>query len=100
MNRQITDIVKDTMISNGLCEAMTFTFESPKVFDKLLIPENSDLRKTVNIYNPLGEDFSIMRTTTLNGMLNSISTNYNRRNEEAALFEIGKDFHTKSTSSY
>ncbi len=94
--QQITDIVKDTMISNGLCEAMTFTFESPKVFDKLLIPENSDLRKTVNIYNPLGEDFSIMRTTTLNGMLNSISTNYNRRNEEAALFEIGKIFIPKA----
>ena len=94
--QQITDIVKDTMISNGLCEAMTFTFESPKVFDKLLIPENSDLRKTVNIYNPLGEDFSIMRTTTLNGMLNSISINYNRRNEEAALFEIGKIFIPKS----
>lgn len=94
--QQITDIVKDTMISNGLCEAMTFTFESPKVFDKLLISENSDLRKTVNIYNPLGEDFSIMRTTTLNGMLNSISTNYNRRNEEAALFEIGKIFIPKA----
>ncbi|MCL2592564.1 MAG: phenylalanine--tRNA ligase subunit beta, partial [Defluviitaleaceae bacterium] len=42
------------------------------------------------ISNPLGEDFSIMRTTTLNGILNSLSTNYNRRNEEACLFEVGK----------
>ena len=94
--QQITDIVKDTMISNGLCEAMTYTFESPKVFDKLLIPEESELRKTVVISNPLGEDFSIMRTTTLNGMLTSLSTNYNRRNEEAALFEIGKVFLPKA----
>ena len=94
--QRITDIVKDTMVSNGLCEAMTFTFESPKVFGKLLIPENSPLRKTVVVSNPLGEDFSIMRTTTLNGMLTSLSTNYNRRNDEAALFEIGKIFMPKS----
>ncbi len=94
--QQITDIIKDTMVSNGLCEAMTYTFESPKVFDKLLIPADSYLRKVIKISNPLGEDFSVMRTITLNGILNSLSTNYNRRNEEAALFEIGKIFIPKS----
>lgn len=86
----ITSMVKDVMIANGMCESMNFTFESPKVFDKLSIPADSELRKAVVISNPLGEDFSIMRTVTLNGILNSLSTNYNRRNEEAALFEIGK----------
>lgn len=94
--QQITDIIKDTMVSNGLCEAMTYTFESPKVFDKLLIPADSDLRKVIRISNPLGEDFSVMRTTTLNGILTSLSTNYNRRNEEASLFEIGKIFIPKA----
>lgn len=94
--QQITDRVKLAMISRGLCEAMTYTFESPKVFDKLLIPVDSYLRKAITISNPLGEDFSIMRTTTLNGMLSSISTNYNRRNEEAGIFEIGKVFIPKS----
>jgi len=94
--QQITDIVKSSMISNGLCEAMTFTFESPKVFDKLLMPADSALRKTVTISNPLGEDFSVMRTTTLNGMLTSLCTNYSRRNDEACLFEIGKVFIPKA----
>ena len=78
------------MVSMGLCEAKCFSFESPKVFDKLNIPSDSELRNTVTISNPLGEDFSIMRTVTLNGILTSLSTNYNRRNEDAFLFEIGK----------
>ena len=86
----ITAKLKNSLISNGLCEAMTYSFESPKIFDKLLIPADDDLRKTVVISNPLGEDFSIMRTTTLNGILTSLSTNYNRRNESAGLFEIAK----------
>lgn len=92
----IASIVKETMISGGLCETMNFSFESPKVFDKLKIGADSDLRKAVMISNPLGEDFSVMRTTTLNGILNSLSTNYNRRNEEARLFEIAKTYHPKA----
>lgn len=88
----VEDKIIDTMVSLGISEAMNFSFESPKVFDKLKISQDSDLRKTVTISNPLGEDFSIMRTTTLNGMLNSLSTNYNRRNPEAFLFEIGKTY--------
>ncbi len=92
----ITAMIKNSLISNGLCEAMTFSFESPKVFDKLNIPENDELRKTVVISNPLGEDYSIMRTTTLNGILTSLSTNYNRRNESAGLFEIAKVYIPKA----
>ena len=75
---------------------MTYSFESPKVFDKLNIPEGHELRKTVVISNPLGEDYSIMRTTTLNGILTSLSTNYNRRNENAGLFEIAKVYIPKA----
>lgn len=86
----IIDKITNTMISCGLSQALTYSFESPKVFDKLNIEKDSILRNTVNISNPLGEDFSIMRTSTLNGMLTSISTNYNRRNKEVHLFEIGK----------
>ncbi len=86
----IIDKITNTMISCGLSQALNYSFESPKVFDRLNIEKNSTLRNTVNISNPLGEDFSIMRTSTLNGMLTSISTNYNRRNKEAHLFEIGK----------
>lgn len=73
----------------GFSQGMTYSFESPKVFDKLLLPEDDELRKTVVISNPLGEDFSIMRTISLNGMLTSLSTNYNRRNKNVRLYELG-----------
>lgn len=72
----------------GFSEGMNYSFESPKVFDKLLIPEEDELRKAIVISNPLGEDFSIMRTISLNGMLNSLSTNYNRRNKNVRLYEL------------
>ena len=73
----------------GFSQGMTYSFESPKVFDKLLLPQNSPLRRTVTIANPLGEDFSVMRTLSLNGMLTSLSTNYNRRNKDVRLYEMG-----------
>ncbi|OON96686.1 MAG: phenylalanine--tRNA ligase subunit beta [Epulopiscium sp. Nele67-Bin005] len=84
--------IRNVMHSNGVYGALTYTFESPKVYDKLNYPEGSPARDALKISNPLGEDFSIMRTTTLNGMLNALSTNYNRRNETVALYEIGKVF--------
>ena len=73
----------------GFSQGMTYSFESPKVFDKLLLPADSQLRNTVTISNPLGEDFSIMRTVSLNGMLTSLSTNFNRRNKDVRLYELG-----------
>lgn len=87
--QKIEDITRTVMEAYGLSEAMTYSFESPKVFDALEIPEDSDLRKAITISNPLGEDFSIMRTTAIHGLLQSISTNFNRRNEGAALYEMG-----------
>ena len=75
---------------------MCYSFESPKVFDKLLIPEEDELRKAVVISNPLGEDFSIMRTLPINGMLTSLSTNYNRRNKDVRLYELGNIYLPKS----
>ncbi len=73
----------------GFSQGMTYSFESPKVFDKLLLPKDSPLRDTIVIANPLGEDFSIMRTISLNGMLTSLATNYNRRNKDVRLYELG-----------
>ena len=75
---------------------MSYSFESPKVFDKLLIPEQSDVRKAIVISNPLGEDYSIMRTLSLNGMLTSLSTNYNRRNKDVRLYELANIYLPKS----
>jgi phenylalanyl-tRNA synthetase beta chain len=73
----------------GFSQAMVYSFESPKVFDKLLLPADSPLRNTVTISNPLGEDYSVMRTLSLNGMLTSLSTNFNRRNANVRLYELG-----------
>lgn len=79
---------------NGFSQIMTYSFESPKVFDKLLIPseageyQDAALRQAVPIINPLGEDFSIMRTISLNGMLTSLGTNANRRNKNVRLYEL------------
>lgn len=82
--------VRDFAESYGFSEAMTFSFESPKVFDKLLLPADSLLRTAATIMNPLGEDYSIMRTLPVNGMLSSLSLNYNRRNKDCKLYEIAK----------
>ncbi len=80
----------------GFSQSMSYSFESPKVFDKLLLPEDSPLRQTVTISNPLGEDFSVMRTIVLNGMLTSLATNYNRRNKDVKLYELGNIYLPKS----
>ncbi len=80
----------------GFYEGMTYSFESPKVFDKLLIPEEDKLRRTVVISNPLGEDYSGMRTISLNGMLTSLATNYNRRNKKVRLYEMGNIYLPKA----
>ncbi len=86
---RVEDVAKDVAEFCGFSQGMTYSFESPKVFDKLLLPADSELRKTVVISNPLGEDFSIMRTISLNGMLTSLSTNFNRRNKNVRLYELG-----------
>ncbi|MCI8300830.1 MAG: phenylalanine--tRNA ligase subunit beta [Lachnospiraceae bacterium] len=86
---RVEEVARETAEFCGFSQGMTYSFESPKVFDKLLIPEDSGLRKTVVISNPLGEDFSIMRTISLNGMLTSLSTNFNRRNKNVRLYELG-----------
>ena len=80
----------------GFSEGMTYSFESPKVFDKLRLPADSKLRQGIVISNPLGEDYSVMRTTTLNGMLSSLATNYNRRNKDVRLYELGNVYRPKA----
>ncbi|MFZ5985996.1 MAG: phenylalanine--tRNA ligase subunit beta [Bacillota bacterium] len=94
--QNIEDMIKDTMISCGLSETYTYSFTSPKVFDRINLPQDSELRKAVVISNPLGEDYSIMRTTAVPDMLEVVSTNYNRRIEEVKLFEMSYVYLPKS----
>ena len=86
---RVEEVARDIAEFCGFSQGMTYSFESTKVFDKLLLPEDSPLRRAVEITNPLGEDYSIMRTTSLNGMLTSLATNYNRRNKNVRLYELG-----------
>ena len=87
--RRIEEIAQQTAQYCGFSEGMSYSFESPKVFDKLLIPQDSKLRDAIVISNPLGEDFSIMRTISLNGMLSSLAFNQNHRNKDVRLYELG-----------
>lgn len=84
--------LRNTAASLGGYEIATYSFVSPKYFDKIRLPEDSKLRKVVKIVNPLGEDTSVMRTSTIPSMLDVLSFNYNNRNEKACLFEISKEY--------
>ena len=85
---EIEELARDVAKFLGFSEAMNYSFESTKVFDKLNLSKDSRYRKAIEISNPLGEDFKIMRTQAVNGILNSLSTNYNRRNKDVHLFEL------------
>ena len=93
---RIENIARNIAEQFGFSESMTYSFESPKVFEKLKIEEKDALRDVIVISNPLGEDYSIMRTSTLNGMLTSLSTNYNRRNNDVRLYEIANVYIPKA----
>ena len=93
---RVEQVARDIAEFCGFSQGMTYSFESPKVFDKLLLPEDSDLRKAIPIMNPLGEDYSIMRTSSLNGMLTSLATNYNRRNKDVKLYELANIYLPKA----
>ena len=92
IEQKARDIAEFCGFSQGMC----YSFESPKVFDKLLLDSDDVLRNAITIANPLGEDFSIMRTISLNGMLTSLATNYNRRNKDVRLYELGNIYLPKS----
>ncbi len=93
---RVENVARDVAEQFGFNESMNYSFESPKVFDKLLLDKEDKLRETVTISNPLGEDYSIMRTLPLNGMLSSLSTNYNHRNKDVRLYEIANIYLPKA----
>ena len=92
IEQKARDIAEYCGFSQGMC----YSFESPKVFDKLLLDVDDPARQAITISNPLGEDFSIMRTVSLNGMLTSLATNYNRRNKDVRLYELGNIYRPKA----
>ncbi len=93
---RVRGVAQDIAEYCGFSQGMMYSFESPKVFDKLLIPQDSSLRNAIRIQNPLGEDFSIMRTVSAGGMLTSLAFNYNHRNKNVRLYELGNIYLPKS----
>lgn len=89
----------DSLIGSGLNQSINYSFVSPKVFDAILLSQDSELRRVVTIRNPLGEDFSIMRTVALPSMMDSLGRNFSRSNETAKLFEIGKIYLPKENKA-
>ncbi|MBQ7101877.1 MAG: phenylalanine--tRNA ligase subunit beta, partial [Clostridia bacterium] len=85
-------LINTTMLACGLSELCTFSFISPKSYDKICLPADSAKRNCVVISNPLGEDTSVMRTTMLPSMLETLARNYNNRNAKAYLYELGKEY--------
>lgn len=84
--------IANAMTALGAYEITTYSFISPKYFDKIRLPEDSPLRKPVVITNPLGEDTSVMRTTLLPSMCEVLARNYNNRNAAVCLFELGNEY--------
>ena len=74
----------------GYSEIITYSFISPTCYDKIGWAEDEPLRNSLKILNPLGEDTSIMRTTTLPSMLDILAKNYSYRNKNARFYEIGR----------
>ena len=84
--------VVSSMLAMGVNQISTFSFVSPKYFDKINLPADSKLRNPVVITNPLGEDTSVMRTTILPSICEVLARNYNYRNPECAIFELANEY--------
>ncbi|MFA5151047.1 MAG: phenylalanine--tRNA ligase subunit beta [Clostridia bacterium] len=96
-DQNVKKVIHNTLVACGLNEIMTYSFISPKNFDKLGLAKDSPLRDCMTIKNPLGEDFSVMRTTTIPSMLKVISYNINRSAKQGRFFEIAKTYHSAKT---
>lgn len=94
-SRIIEDRSKEILSGLGLNEIVTYSFISPKAYDKLRVGEDDSLREYIRLLNPLGEDYSIMRTTLLSNMMDTLSRNYNRKVKSAFLYEIGTLFESE-----
>ncbi len=92
---RVREIARGAAEDCGFSEGYCYSFESPRIFDRLLFDADAPERKAIEIRNPLGPDYSIMRTTSLNGILTSLATNYNRRNRGVKLYELGNVYLAK-----
>ncbi|WP_297280980.1 phenylalanine--tRNA ligase subunit beta [uncultured Anaerococcus sp.] len=90
--RLLRDNLRKELMGQKFSEITTYSFISPREFDRMGLDQNSSLRNYISLENALGEDFSIMRTTQISNMLDVISKNINRGAKDLKLFELGKTF--------
>ncbi len=98
LRQQFEKKLSRLLMANGCYEVETYSYISPKYYDKIALPEDSDLRRSVVITNPLGEDTSVMRTTCVPSMLEVIARNYNNRNIAGRFFELGTIYLPKESA--
>lgn len=90
-SQKIQDKIRATLVARGLSEICTYAFINEKELDKINATEDSDLRtQIISVKNKLSEDYSVMRTTTLPSMLQTLSTNNNKKNKNVKLFDISR----------
>jgi phenylalanyl-tRNA synthetase beta chain len=94
--QEFADKIKNILLAKGMSEIVTYSFVSPRIFDLLRLPSEDPLREAVKINNPLGEDFSIMRTTLAHSMIKTLATNFQRGNKAVRLFEVAKTYLPKA----
>ncbi len=87
-HQKFDNLVRDTLCALGMYEINTFSFISPKYYDKICMPSDDKRRTSVVIKNPLGEDTSVMRTTSMPSILEVLAKNNNLKNDDVALFEV------------
>lgn len=97
--REFLDQLRLDVYALGFSEIMTYSFISEKLYDKLNLAKDSSLRNYIKIMNPLGEDFSVMRTTLLGNMLDVVRKNLNNKSENLRLSEVGNSFHKYETKA-
>ncbi len=98
LRQQFEKKLSRLLMANGCYEVQTYSFISPKYYDKIALSADSDLRRSVVITNPLGEDTSVMRTTCVPSMLEVIARNYNNRNVAGRFFELGTIYLPKESA--
>lgn len=90
--QKFVDNILNLMISLGFSQSISYSFYSPKSFDKMNLDKDSELRNAITIRNPLGEDYSVMRTTMIPSMIEALCRNNSYSNAEACIFDIGKTY--------
>lgn len=87
--QSIVDSIKTILTGAGFDEMISLSFTHPQILDKLNIGQDSELRNTITVLNPITDDFPILRTTLLGGVLETVVRNISRKNEDMKIYELG-----------